>query len=210
MTGCPRLRDLFYWALRCLNRARGSLWERSDAPGENRRGLDLGCGPKKRIGFTGLDRATQPGVDVVCDFERAPLPFPDETFDIVCADQVLEHVHDLDRLLEEIARIMKPGAKFQASVPYAGSLRAFQDPTHVRFFTLKTFEYFIKEGSRVGGWYTGKPFRKITRRQLFFGVGPLAILFSLVLNRHQSLLDLYEATFLRAIPARDLLVELEK
>jgi SAM-dependent methyltransferase len=210
MIGRPFLRSVFYAIQGWLNRAKGALWSRNDALDVGLRGLDLGCGPKKRLGFTGVDRAPSPSVDIVCDFGNSPLPFPDETFDLVFTDQVLEHIKDLEKLLAEISRVMKPGARFQIGVPYAGGLRAFQDPTHVRFFTLKTFEYFIREGSRVGGWYTGKYFKRITQRHLVFGGGPLSMLMALIVNRSQALLDIYEASFLRTVPARDLQIELEK
>lgn len=35
--------------------------------------------------------------------------FPDESFDVIFSDQVLEHVADLDRAVAEIARLLKPG-----------------------------------------------------------------------------------------------------
>ena len=105
---------------------------------------------------------------------------------------------------------MKPGASFFAGVPYAGDLRAFQDPTHKRFFTVKTFEYFISEGSRVGQLYTPKYFRRIEKRSLVFGMGPLSLLMAMLVNRRLFLLDFYESTALRVIPAKDLQVELVK
>jgi SAM-dependent methyltransferase len=204
------LRPAFYAFLRWSVRAQGSLWDRGIPPIKNQLGLDLGCGPRKRLGFIGIDRHLSPGVDVICDLERGALPFACDVFDIVYASQVLEHIVDLQNVLAETSRVMKPGAKLQVGVPYAGSLRAFQDPTHVRYFTLKTFEYFVTEGSRVGGWYLSKHFRRISRRHLVFGSGPLSLLMGLTMNRSLGLLDLYEASLLRMVPARDLHVELEK
>lgn len=205
------MRDIYNTAWRWLTRARGALWDRSERPTDMQRGLDVGCGPKKRAGFIGVDRYPAPCVDVVCDLEHGILPFADETFHVVYTNHVLEHVGNLDKVLADISRVMKKGAKLQIGVPYAGDLRAFQDPTHVRFFTLKTFEYFVRNGSRVGSWHTSKYFGRITRRRLFFGVGPLSVLMALIVNRHLALLDFYEASFLRAIrPARDLHIELEK
>ncbi len=37
------------------------------------------------------------------------IDFPDESFDLVVSNQVLEHVEDLDKVLSEIHRVMKPG-----------------------------------------------------------------------------------------------------
>ena len=40
------------------------------------------------------------------------LPYPDAAFDAVVCVDVLEHVSDLDRVLCEVARVLKPGGKF--------------------------------------------------------------------------------------------------
>jgi ubiquinone/menaquinone biosynthesis C-methylase UbiE len=40
------------------------------------------------------------------------LPFPDGSFDIVIANSVLEHVSDLERCLDEVARVLAPGGVF--------------------------------------------------------------------------------------------------
>jgi SAM-dependent methyltransferase len=45
------------------------------------------------------------------------LPFPDDTFDRVIASEVLEHVTDDQRSLDEIFRVLKPGGTLAATVP---------------------------------------------------------------------------------------------
>ena len=40
------------------------------------------------------------------------LPFPDESFDIAYCCDVLEHVNDLDRVMAETARVLKPGGVY--------------------------------------------------------------------------------------------------
>lgn len=204
------LRPLIYTFLRWLAKAQGSLWDRSVPLADNQSGLDIGCGPRKRLGFMGADKYPALGVDLLCDLERGQLPFGNNTFDLVYANHVLEHIDNLEGLLVELARIMKPGARLQVSVPYAGDLRAFQDPTHVRFFTLKTLEYFIQEGSRVGGWYLPKCFKRVSRRRLVFGKDPLSLLMAMLINQNLILLDIYESSILRIVPARNLQIELEK
>ncbi len=48
------------------------------------------------------------------------LPFVDEAFDCVIASEILEHLHDDDRALEEIYRVLKPGGELAVSVPRFG------------------------------------------------------------------------------------------
>lgn len=48
------------------------------------------------------------------------LPFPDETFDCVIISEVLEHLHEDDRALREISRVLRSGGILAASVPREG------------------------------------------------------------------------------------------
>ena len=45
------------------------------------------------------------------------LPFPDASFDVVYAGNVLEHTEDPYRVVEEAIRVLRPGGVFQAEVP---------------------------------------------------------------------------------------------
>jgi glycosyltransferase involved in cell wall biosynthesis/ubiquinone/menaquinone biosynthesis C-methylase UbiE len=47
------------------------------------------------------------------------LPFPDESFDKVLMSEVLEHIDDDRRALQEIYRVLKPGGVLALSVPHA-------------------------------------------------------------------------------------------
>lgn len=105
--------------------------------------LDLGCGRKKLTGAIGLDMRDHENVDIVSDLEK-PLPFADATFDVVHADQVMEHIHKLIELVYEVYRVLKPGGTFVFHVPYYKSSWAHIDPTHVRSFTIQTMNYFVK------------------------------------------------------------------
>jgi SAM-dependent methyltransferase len=47
--------------------------------------------------------------DVIREFDGGRLPFDDASFDVVVNNQVMEHVDDLDAVLSEIDRVLKPG-----------------------------------------------------------------------------------------------------
>jgi SAM-dependent methyltransferase len=49
------------------------------------------------------------GIDVVCANIDDGLPFADAEFDIVHANQVIEHVRRSDAFLREVRRVLKPG-----------------------------------------------------------------------------------------------------
>jgi SAM-dependent methyltransferase len=48
------------------------------------------------------------------------LPFADASFDCVIISEVLEHLHEDQRALTEITRVLKPGGVLAASVPRQG------------------------------------------------------------------------------------------
>ncbi len=45
------------------------------------------------------------------------LPFDDASFDLVTADNVLEHLDDPVRVFSEVARVLRPGGRFLAKTP---------------------------------------------------------------------------------------------
>jgi SAM-dependent methyltransferase len=48
------------------------------------------------------------------------LPFRDNSFDCIIASEILEHLHEDDVALGEIARVLKPGGQLAISVPTYG------------------------------------------------------------------------------------------
>lgn len=106
------------------------------------RTLDLGCGDNKRdADAVGVDIRDYPAVDVVADIEDG-LPFDDGRFERVLAYSVLEHVDDLPRVMSEIHRVLQPGGVLEGKVPYWEDRTAHIDPTHVRGFDTRTFDYW--------------------------------------------------------------------
>ena len=131
--------------------------------------LNLGCGKDIRKGYVNLDWAKLPGVDVVHNIEKFPWPFDDNTFDEVVANQVLEHVADLIKTMEELYRISRPGGQIKITVPYFSSPQHHNDPTHKRKFTYNTFEYFTDKSDF--SYYSKARLEIVKRRILFFGLG---------------------------------------
>jgi SAM-dependent methyltransferase len=130
------------------------------------RTLDVGCGSKKLPGATGIDMLALPGVDIVHNLESFPWPIADNSYDLVFANHFLEHVSDVPRTIGEMHRILSPRGRVVIQVPYFRSTDAFGDPTHQRFFTARSLDYFIQDAgrferfsytpfsfSRIGFWY---------------------------------------------------------
>lgn len=131
----------------------------------NKKILDLGCGNHKIPGAVGLDSVKIKGVDIVHDLDKFPYPFKKNSFDILSANQVLEHLDSpLDKILKELCRICKPGGIIKIIVPHALSVGAFADPTHKKFFTYFTFDYF---GSNEQSYYTQSRVKIIKRKFIY-------------------------------------------
>ena len=95
--------------------------------------LDIGCGDGHfaSIAYTkpidaGVDlrltelreAAARPGVfATVTGADAARLPFRDGAFATVLSNCALEHIDDLDATLAEIARVLRPGGTFAATLP---------------------------------------------------------------------------------------------
>ncbi len=99
--------------------------------------LDIGCGggifseTLARAGarVSGIDQSTRSieqarrhalDEDLRVDYhvaDAAGLPFTDHSFDLVVASEVLEHVEDLQAVLGEIARVLRPGGLFVFDTP---------------------------------------------------------------------------------------------
>lgn len=106
---------------------------------------DLACGQNKREGFVGIDIVKAEGVDMVFDLEAFPWPLDSDSADELHASHYIEHVHDLFAFFDEAWRVAKDGATFTIVCPYYTSIRAWQDPTHVRPISEATFLYFSRE-----------------------------------------------------------------
>ena len=164
--------------------------------------VNLGCGSRKGQEEIGVDRYPGSQADILADFSSR-LPFADNSVDVVLADHVLEHVPDLVALMQEVHRVLAPGGKFSAEVPYFAHPDSFRDPTHRRFFTWGSMDYFVK--GRKPAEYTSISF-EYRSRKLIFSAGFWGLL-GKVLFRLSS--RRYEKYYARSFPARAMKVELE-
>ncbi len=110
------------------------------------RKCNLGCGDDVREGWVNVDRSARPGVGVLADLSHFPYPFRESVFDHLEARHILEHLPDVIRAVEEFHRICKPNASMYIEVPYWNSEDAHTDPTHLHFFSQRSFDYFSEGG----------------------------------------------------------------
>ena len=105
--------------------------------------LHLGCGNDYKEGYFNCDLSEQVNPDKVINLEK-PLPFENDSVDEIIAYHILEHINNFIPLMHEIHRVCKKGAKIFIKTPFYTGWGQYNDPTHVRFFSIYTFQYFKK------------------------------------------------------------------
>jgi SAM-dependent methyltransferase len=141
--------------------------------GEAERALDVGCGDGRLsaelaalklfaadVSRVALDRAQPrlgPDTQLVELEPDAPLPLEDSQFDLVLCAETLEHVRDVQFLLSELRRVLRPGGTLAVTTPAHSRLtglkllvRGFEngfDPfsPHLRFFTKRSLVRVLGE-----------------------------------------------------------------
>jgi SAM-dependent methyltransferase len=92
--------------------------------------MDFGCGskPYKALftnisAYIGVDydgeghKHDDEQIDVYYDGHT--IPFADNTFDSILTNEVLEHVFNLENIIGELHRVLKPGGKILITTPFA-------------------------------------------------------------------------------------------
>jgi SAM-dependent methyltransferase len=112
-------------------------------------GLNIGCGSSRILkSFDGglcinVDKYETLGSDVSADLEKG-LPFKDAHFSHIIAHNILEHIDDLVKGMEELDRLLAPGGILQIEVPHIGSFNHGTDATHKRGLTFNSFDFLFK------------------------------------------------------------------
>jgi SAM-dependent methyltransferase len=105
--------------------------------------IDLGSGGPGRHGSYGVDMRELPGVAIQADLNGLLTDLPDNSVGSLVTYHCLEHVAEFLQLMREIHRIVRPGGSIDIVVPHFSNPYGYSDPTHVRFFGLYSFYYFV-------------------------------------------------------------------
>lgn len=110
--------------------------------------LDNGCGrgeflhafSKCGLDVSGTDISDYCKDSVVVNLEKEPLPFEDNSFDVVFSKSVIEHIWEVEHYMKEMKRVLKEGGRLIIMVPdWETQYRIFyQDPTHIHPYTYKS------------------------------------------------------------------------
>jgi SAM-dependent methyltransferase len=180
--------------------------------------LDLGCGQRKcspqAIGIDALDYES---VDVVGDVFAVLQAFPDSSVDSVYSSHFFEHLENWPELLEELARVMKPGAVADIVVPHFSNPYFYSDPTHRTFFGLYTFSYVSRDNllRRKVPTYQRELKFELTDASLRFASPfylrlPVKFLIGKILNATRFTKEFYEENLCYIFPCYDIRYRLRR
>ncbi|GGA33141.1 hypothetical protein CYANOKiyG1_50130 [Okeania sp. KiyG1] len=121
--------------------------------------LNLGCGARHLDGYVNVDKFGSP--DISLDLETFPWPWDDNSVAEIEMSHVLEHLgQQADiylKIIQEIYRICKLGAKVHIKVPHHRHDNLLHDPTHVRPITpygLSMFSQKLNQERQDKGYPT--------------------------------------------------------
>lgn len=126
--------------------------------------LEIGCGPGANLRELAPRAEIAVGIDLemralthcrdlapVQSDALFPLPFADATFDAVMLVDILEHLAELHALVDEIARVLRPGGVVVVMVPSGPGLWSYWDEMHghYRRFTKSALAEVFTDGWRM-------------------------------------------------------------
>ena len=129
--------------------------------------LNLGCGDRVVDGACNHDIVKhRPEITVCHDLNTTPWPWPDNTFEMVEARSVFEHLKlTLVEACDECWRILKPGGKLSVLYPIYNGANTHHDPTH-RWFWSEQVTDFLDPDTAFGktyAYYTPRKWRVLNR-----------------------------------------------
>ncbi len=147
---------------------RSGAFTRHFADGNDVTGVD--------VDRTALAVAAELGINpVLADVEQS-LPFADESFDVVVAGELLEHVRHPDAVIAESFRVLRGGGALVGSVPNAYRVRSRllfaagrppeDDPTHLHMYRGADVERLLAGFEDVALEYVGGRFARLQPRLL--------------------------------------------
>ena len=170
--------------------------------------IEIGCGATRKEGTIGIDRVDLPTVDIVADLENGLGFLPNNSIDEIYSSSCFEHIHNFENLMKEIVRVLKPGGRAHIFVPHFSNPYYYSDPTHVRFFGLYSFYYFVdlkyQLKRKVPAFYFDFKIRIISHKLVFDAPFPLRAIFmrciGSLFNLNRFMQELYEGSFCYIFP----------
>jgi predicted SAM-dependent methyltransferase len=131
--------------------------------------LNIGAGRTFISGFTNIDVSEK--ADISMNLSEDPLPFEDNSVDLIFSHHTLEHVPNYLFALSEIYRVLKHNGVFLMGVPYV-TLTEYNlvNPYHLHHFNEHSFSFFDSEKLKGSAMEKNQiSFKKVFHRYHYMG-----------------------------------------
>lgn len=137
-----------------------------DTDWSRKKNLNIGCGEKEYPGCVNIDKRETAITHFLWDLNVFPYPFPDDRFERVYAQDIIEHLDDVIRVMEEIHRVLEVGGEVHIRTAPWGMSQSYNDPTHKHWFTKQSFDFFDPdtEWGQKYDFYTKCKFKVLWRQ----------------------------------------------
>lgn len=148
--------------------------------------LDVGCGEKPYANlfaateYIGIDIEqsghdhTRSDIDVF--YDGLNIPFEDNSFDSIVCFEVLEHVFEPEKIIQEMYRVLKPGGKLMLTTPFIWNEHEIPyDYGRYTYFGLKHL-------------FTKNEFNVVNQKRIVSGITLFVVLISLYVREGQEAL----------------------
>src|SRR5262245_61242576 len=196
------------------------LDKRACLPGLRAATLELGCGSHKRHPEAiGIDALDHPCVDIVGDVYEVLEQVPVASAKAVYSYHFFEHVADLPRLMDLLARVIQPGGLLQVVVPHFSNPYFYSDYSHRGFFGLYSFSYLVSDPihrRKVPNYGRDQLFELSQVKLIFKSSPPFYVRYSfkqilqVVFNLSRYTRELYEENFCYLFPCYEIRFEMRR
>ena len=105
--------------------------------------LNLGCGGLVLDDYVNVDIEAGPGIDIAWDLDVHPWPWQPGSAEAILAHDIYEHVNDPLGFMLQCWRVLEPGGPLSIKTTHWQGPSCYNDPTHKRFLTERSFDYWI-------------------------------------------------------------------
>ena len=137
---------------------------------------NLGCGFTKIANYINCDNDEVVKPDLLVDLNKPDWFVNIIDADEICAYNVIEHLAELDNFFVNAYKALNLHGKLKITVPCVFHENAFNDPSHVNYFTPKTFLFF--SNNDFSHYNTKKEYKfELTKVKLKFSKGLIGMFF---------------------------------
>ena len=182
--------------------------------------IEMGCGSTKRNPEAiAIDILDYPEVDIVGDIYDVLKKLPDSCVTHASSKHFIEHVSDLNLIMLELERVIKPGGVIDFVAPHFSNPYFYSDITHRNFFGLYTFCYMSYSNifsRKVPAYQKNVLFNlksvdlKFKSDKAFYGRYAFKLIIGYLFNSCNYMKELYEENFCYLFPCYEVRYKLIK